>query len=134
MRLDTSRLDARIRKLQTLKELLSDPEMVTACMEMISGNGRTPLEPAKTQAKNTPGKRAETKRGELMEVAKKIADEIPGKFRSRDLLNKIKGNGYQFSAKKDDVAVAAVLKRLVKHGFLRKSGTRGKTQFEVARS
>lgn len=139
MKIDTSRLDAKIKKYQMLRELLSDPEMVQACLEIISGNGYRPAIPAKTQAKGaslaeaaTVG-RAATQRGELFELARVVTGEFQGKFSSRDLLNKLLENNIPLAAKKPDVAIAGVLKRLVKHGVLKKSGPRGSTRFEVVR-
>lgn len=133
MRLDTSRLDAKIRKYQLLKEMLSDPEMVSACLEIISGNGHKPTEPAKTLAKGTPSERATTERGSLFEAAKQVAGGFTVKFSSRDLLTQLKASGYTLAAKREDVAISGVLKRLVEHGVIAKSGTRGKTRFEVIR-
>jgi len=129
--LDTSILEARIRKLQQLRELVDDPEMVEMFFKMVSKNGRTPSEPAKTLAKTNTSTRAETPRGELFLASRRIAEGITGKFSGRDLLTQLTGNGYALAAKKPDVAIAGVLKRLVKHGFLRRSGTRGKTKYEV---
>ena len=133
MKIDVSRLDAKIRKYQLLKELLSDPEMVNACLEIISSNGHKAPEPAKTEPKISSTARATTQRGELFEAAKQVADGLTGKFSSKELLNHIKGHGYALAAKREDVAIAGVLKRLVKHNVLRRSGTRGKTRYEVIR-
>jgi hypothetical protein len=130
--LDTSILETRIKKYQQLRELLADPEIAEVCRQMVSKNGHSASEPAKT-AKSTPSARAVTQRGQLFDAAKQVASGISGKFSTRDLLNKIKGNGIQLAAKREDVAIAGVLKRLVEHGFLRRSGTRGKTQYEVIR-
>jgi hypothetical protein len=136
MKLDTSRLDAKIRKYQMLKELLSDPEMVTACFEIISGNGHNHTEPAKTQGKGASlaeAARATTQRGELFESAKVVAAEFPDKFSASQLLTKMKEMGFQLAAKREDVAIAGVLKRLVKRDVLRKSGQRGSTRYELVR-
>jgi hypothetical protein len=132
-KVDISPLDARMRKLEWMRELVTDPEMVQLFLQMVSSNGRKPSEPVKTQAKSSVGKRVRTERGELMDTAKKVADGFPGKFSARDLLTQIKTWGYAFSAKREDVAIAAVISRMVKRGILKRSGSRGSQRYEVIR-
>lgn len=46
MRFDIQRIDDRIKKLQELRNLLSDPEMSTMLSEFVSGGGEEDLAPA----------------------------------------------------------------------------------------
>jgi hypothetical protein len=130
---DISPLEQKIRKLEVMRELLADPEMVQLFLQMVSSNGQKPLQTAKTLTKTNSATRSTTQRGELFEAAKQVADGIPGKFKSRDLLKQLKGHGYQLAAKREDVAISGVLKRLVAHNILKRSGTRGKMRYEVIR-
>jgi hypothetical protein len=125
--LDTSPLDARIRKLEQLRELVADPEMVALFLEMVAnGNGHKAQEPAKTAArsdaaKKGAAKRQKTGRGEIETAAMKVIPALPAGFNSRDLVKAMKASGYAFTAKSEGIAISGVLKRLVKKEVLKRT-------------
>jgi hypothetical protein len=119
--LDTTPLEARIRKLQLLRELVEDPEMVQLFLEMVSSsNGHKPLEPAKTQAKNASTTKAATPRGELKATVVKIIPTLQQPFNIRTVVEAIASTGYTFQANDPFIAVGSVLKRLAENGKLKR--------------
>jgi hypothetical protein len=120
--LNTSPLDTRIRKLEQLRELVADPEMVALFLEMVTvSNGHKAQEPAKTAAKNNATKRQRTGRGEILTAAMKVIPALPASFSSKDLTKAMKASGYVFTAKSETIAISGVLKRLVKKNVLKRT-------------
>jgi hypothetical protein len=120
--LNTSPLDTRIRKLEQLRELVADPEMVALFLEMVGiSNGHKPQEPAKTAAKTNITRRQKTNRGEILEAAKKVLPALPANFTSRELTKAMKASGYAFTAKSETIAISGVLQRLSKKGLVKRT-------------
>jgi hypothetical protein len=120
--LDTSSIEARIKKLQQLRELAEDPEMVEIFLDLVGASKvRKSPEPAKTQAKNdAESKVAVTPRGELKEVVLKVLPSLPQPFNIRTVVDVVKGTGYWFQANDPFIAVGSVLKRLAKKGKVKR--------------
>lgn len=101
----TRKIDERIQKLVTLREMLSDPEMAQLAAEMLGPNSSN-------------GHPSDQTEGITVAVQKVIAT-LPGKFTIRDVRKKLDGDGYKITAKNPSLAVGSVLKRLVGRHALR---------------
>ena len=132
--IDVSPLDTRIKKMQQMRDLLADPEMVDLFLQMVSTNGHKAPEAAKTLAKSGTGKRAQTQRGALEAAATKVLPSLPATFNSRDLIKALKNSGYTFAAKSEGIAISGVLKRLVKKSVLKRmdeDGSRRNAKYKM---
>ena len=125
MAIDVKKIDDKIKKLEMLKLLASDPEMVELLEGVVTPNETTSGgAPEETQATAT-----KTKRGDQRKAVLKSISEMLGRFSALDILEAMERGGFQFSAKSPIIAVNGVLRKLVKGGSLtvavEGSGTKG---------
>jgi hypothetical protein len=133
--IDTSPLEARMKKLEMMRELVTDPEMVNLFLRMVTANGHKTLEAARTAAKSNTAKNVKTQRGELLAAARKVLPSLPATFNSRDLIKAVKASGYVFAAKSEGIAISGVLKRLLKKSILKRAdmdGSRRNAKYKLA--
>jgi hypothetical protein len=109
MAIDLKKIDDQIRRLQEIKRLASDPEMLTLLEGLVTKNGdvATSITP---QAIRTPvgGKNV------LLQATRRAIAALPqNRFTSGYLVDQMIKNGFQFAAGKPNVAMNGALKRLV---------------------
>jgi len=125
--LDLKTIDAKIRKLEKLKvvladdkfrELTADPEMLELLRAALTnGNGtgqshRQELEITENAVEELPAE------GSLRRKVLDAARSHPGKFNTRDMVEKLEAAGHQFD-RDAAIAVNQVLRGLVTKGFVR---------------
>jgi hypothetical protein len=101
MRVDIKAIDDRIRKLQMLKELASDPEMATLLSEMVGSNGNS-------SKSKTPAMATANGDGRVA-YAERAVRGMEGTFTTNDVTAKMKELGYVFTAKDASVATYAAM-------------------------
>lgn len=119
MAIDLVALDTKIRKLQMIRQLASDPDLASLLSDMVSGNG------AAGQKSQTPP--VERKDAVRYDVLKFVAgpSEIGQVNQDRtakqitDMMEKAK---YDFNSKNHSDTVRESLRNLVKEGLVEKAG------------
>lgn len=122
MPLDIGAIDAQIAKLQKLKELGSDPEMV----ELFSQFNKSVSEPEKVVPAAGPVDKVfpnmeilSAKRFVGVGVAiRQCVDAQPDWFTGYDITDTMRSNGFPFLAQNPNITVLDVLRGLVKKGVL----------------
>lgn len=124
---DLKAIDARIRKLQKLKELLADettreliadPEIIELMKGAVSnGNGDKPPQfPGVSEDQEETMFPAE---GSLKRRVVDAALSVPGKFNTRDIVERVTASGYEFG-RDPAIAVNQALRTLARqHRFIR---------------
>src|ERR1041385_5919178 len=83
MRLDISKLDDRIRKLQEIKKIVSDPEMLAILMEFVTAETEMPqAQPQAARSSEPPEQAAPAPTGEeadriIKEMIQSSGNEVP---------------------------------------------------------
>ena len=117
---NTSAIDARIRKLEKAKqlladesfrELIADPEILELMKEAISTNGNghkanRQIAPENPEAEELPAE------GSLKRKVLEAARALPGKFNTRDIVEKLQDGGHHFE-RDAATAVNQALRHLV---------------------
>jgi hypothetical protein len=120
MALNTSKIDAqiaeqqeRIKKLQELKKLASDPEMLTLLESLVAqnGNGHKP-QSAKTR------RHKKHRKGHLLKATQKAIGTLVGTFTVHNVVEAMQHAGFNFAAQKPAVAVGSVLRKLAEQDKL----------------
>lgn len=111
MPINIATIDAKIRKLQELKRLASDPEMLQILESLVAPSANKPQAP---QPNPRPGPR----RGEQRNAVFRAMREISGRFTATDIVGVLKTNGFVFAAKSPSIAVNSILRKLVAKGEL----------------
>ena len=110
MAIDIKKIDERIKKLEMLKILALDPEMVELLEGVVTPNGTpmggTPKEPQATASK--------PKRGDQRKAVLKAVSEITGRFKAADIVKAMTEANFEFAAQSPTIAVNGVLRKLVK--------------------
>lgn len=134
MAIDLKALDRKIAKLQRLKELASDPEMLELLKDLTGSNGggeraatiatskaeKTPTENAELQLT---GDLASTRRGSLKRnVWRFIPESEATPLTARTIADSMSGAGYEFRAKDPKLAVLEVVKGYHAAGMVEKCG------------
>lgn len=116
MKIDIAKIDDKIRKLQALKDLASDPEMREMLAEVVerNGNGKAhghfPVSCKKDPSSSSVG---------LTENVKKAClSASGGTFTVNSILKKVEDMGFPVTAKDKLVAVYGAMRRLRFAGFL----------------
>jgi hypothetical protein len=126
---DVKAIDARIRKLQKVKEvladeglreLIADSELLELMREAVgksgNGNGRTVIQ-------DIPEDAAEEEMPAVGSLKRKVVEAalaLPGKFNSRDIVEKLQNDGHQFQGRDPMIAVNQALRIIaLKRKFIR---------------
>src|SRR5271165_3096482 len=127
-------LQDKRRKLDLVEEVLSDPEMVELILQLLPVANNKPVEAAKTKAKTASPKRAVTVRGDLEAAVLKVLPSMPASFGSRELIAKVEGSGYAYTAKDKGISTSSSIKRLIKKGILaRADNSKNRKDFKYRR-
>lgn len=117
MTFDTSRIDARIQKLQQLKQLLADPEMAGLMRDaLVSTNGTE----ASAQARSSKGPRRfprapGSRKGDLIKTVLAVARDFETQtYTKNSVLKALVDRGFQFATRKPQVAVGGALRKLAR--------------------
>ena len=108
MAIDLRKLDDQIRRLQELKRIALDPEMLTLLEGLVTNNGDVSASITR-QAPQTPigGKNV------LLQATSRAIAALPqNRFTSVYLVDQMIKSGFQFAAGNPKVAINGVLKRL----------------------
>lgn len=107
MKIDITKIDERIRKLQQIKELASDPETRELLADVLSlnGNGHSP-------------KTRKVQRGSLSDAVERACLQQAMKFTVQDIVNALHKDSFQFAAKDEQVAVYSAMRRLRDRGVI----------------
>jgi hypothetical protein len=120
MKLDLTKIDEKIRMLQTIRNIASDPEMAGLLETVIDRNGAAPAPPAATSLPRHPGVRHPKHKQAFVRGALKAAvvDAIHHRttpFSAYDLTADIQAKGdYVFTASSPAIAVNDVLRTLLR--------------------
>ena len=112
MRIDTAKIDEKIKRLQDLKRIASDPEMVRLLLETVSDNS-VETQPNRSSPR-TSRKRGGTKKGELAQAVKKAVASINHAFTADTVVSWMQTHDYIFTAKDPKIAVNGVLRKMAK--------------------
>jgi hypothetical protein len=127
MTIDLSPLDAKIRKFQKLKELLSDaetrelladPEVRLFIQQTVRSNGSSRIvaeEPESTRPKPQKKLRPGTLLANILEAT----TDLKAHFTVKDVVEAYNAKGFSFEAKNPEVATLSTLNKLAKHKFIR---------------
>lgn len=119
MAITTAKIDEQIRKLQELKKLVADPEMLPLLESLLvqNGNGNAPAKHSHTYSRKRVGR--QLKRGNLVETVEKTIADMSGRLTAPMVARTMAHNGFKFASQKPKVAVNGVLRNLVKNGMLK---------------
>jgi hypothetical protein len=113
MAIDVSKIDDRIRKLQELRRIASDPELADLLAELVSVNGhqnqRSPFGNKPVVEVNAG---LEPEFGQFTRIVRQVCSTLPGRFSIRDVMRELEKISYQITAQKPLVAVGGVLRKL----------------------
>ncbi len=153
MALDLQSLEGRIRKLQKLRDLLSDeetrelmadPEVLAALKESLVGtngasekNSRKPAQDAhKTLFDEEASESKMPGAGTLRMAAYDVALTLRPRFKAKEVLERLEADGYKFDASDHMIAVNTAIRGLMKKGLVRLvsagSGRKG-NQYEIVK-
>ena len=106
--IDINKIDAQIRRLQELKRIASDPEMLMLLEGLVTKNGNVaPDSPNRMTRKPIGGKDA------LLQATRQAISALPYKrFSASYLVEQMHKDGFQFTASNPTVAMNGVLRRL----------------------
>jgi len=107
MAIDIAKLDEKIRRLQQIRELASDPEMRKILADVITVNGNGTHRMSKKAQK-----------GALTDIVETACRESGAKFTVKDVVERMEAQGYHFSAKDSEIATYNAMRRLRKKGVL----------------
>lgn len=118
---DLKAIDARIRKLQKLKEvladdglreLIADPELLELMKGAVATNGNGAKSYVENPQQNTEGDENLPAEGSLKRKVLEAARALPGKFNTRDIVTKLQAEGHHFD-RDAAIAVNQALRHLV---------------------
>ena len=122
--LDTKAIDTQIRKLQKLKEVLADealrelivdPEMLELMRgAVVAANGSGTHKSSKDTGIPDDTEESLPAEGSLKRKVLDAARTIPGKFNTRDIVEKLQGAGHDFGKRDPMIAVNQSLRHLAK--------------------
>ena len=112
--IDIKKIDDRIKKLEMIKLLALDPEMVEILEGVVTPNGSKPEVTAREPQRNT----MKPKRGEQRKAVLKAVSEMTGRFTAADIVTAMTESGFKFAAQTPTIAVNGALKNLVENGNL----------------
>ncbi len=118
MKIDIGKVRERIRKLQEVERIASDPEML-ALLETVIVNGNGPKNHVEPKQPGTMGAKDETeskKRGAVLDAVREAAMCHSGPFDGYQLAQEMEASGFVFSSKSPAITVNDALRSLVKKG------------------
>jgi hypothetical protein len=116
MKIDLSKLDSQIRKLEELRRIASDPEMLALLDTVIVKNGVSPV------ASSVPAAEPETvrkRKGEFQSAVRNVIEQYDKPFSGYSIARKMELDGYKFASSRPGIAVIEALKALIKKGIVR---------------
>jgi hypothetical protein len=122
VKIDVAKLDSQIKKLEELRRIASDPELL-ALLETVMVNGSSPQGPP-PQARSTirtppPRKKPTAKKGEFQAAVRAAIMQFDKPFSGYVVARKMENDGYEFVSSRPGIAVIEALKALVKKGVVR---------------
>ena len=115
MAIDIKKIDDKIKKLEMIRLLASDPEMVEILEGVVTPNGTGPRT-APVESQETAAK---PKRGEQTEAVREaVSGMMSARFTSADIVEAMERADFRFVAQSPTIAVNGVLRKLVKNGTL----------------
>jgi hypothetical protein len=119
-----SKIDQRITKLNQVRELLADPEMLALIKEVVTEDGAEPtasnLPPIQLPVPQTPAEPPEPAwnfRGWMTQTAYQCVLKMNQPFTGRELIEKMREAGYTFFGH-PEVSIHTPLKKLIKENVL----------------
>ncbi|MGH9689231.1 MAG: hypothetical protein ACRD5K_19360 [Candidatus Acidiferrales bacterium] len=109
-------IEEKIKKLQLIRELASDPEYAPLLQEMIASNGSRPA------TARTP-KDLKGVRKDVYRAVAEAGDEASYRT-AREIADAMKTAGYRFKSKNHKLTVKEQLRELENDGFVEKAGAR----------
>jgi len=116
MAIDLVALDEKIRKLQLIRQLASDPDVASLLAEIVSGNGAAAPKPQKPLAE---------RQGVRYDVLKFVVhpSTLEGFTTARQIMEKMQEKNYKFKSKRPATTVRESLRELEREGLVEKAGT-----------
>ena len=121
MKIDLAKVDSQIRKLEELRRIASDPELLSL-LETVMVNGATRREPPSSNAKGNkkpPTKKETAKKGEFQAAVREAIMRFDRPFSGYTVARRMEMDGYSFVSSRPGIAVIDALKALVKKGVVR---------------
>ena len=115
MTIDLKALDEKIRKLQMIRQLASDPELAPLLQDVIVGNGSGPVIVPRSP---------KDLKGVRKYVFKNVAEngDQANYQTSREIADRMKAGGYKFKSRDHRLTVKEQLRELEKDGLVEKAG------------
>jgi hypothetical protein len=120
--LNVSKIDERIRKLQELRRLASDPEMLHLLRELVDDSANRNESAAEAPAPSAAvapvaitrePRMRRPRKGALIKTASRVVDTLAGEYDFHAVMDRMREVGFQFAGK-PEVAVNGVLRKLLK--------------------
>jgi hypothetical protein len=120
MAIDLIALDEKIRKLQLIRSLASDPELARLLQDVVSSNGS-----GTHAAASPPQKPLGERKGQRYEVLKYVADasEIGDYRTATQITQRMEEAKFKFNSHDHPTTVRDCLRELEKEGLVERSGT-----------
>jgi hypothetical protein len=117
----TQQIDARIAKLQQVRELLKDPEVFALVKAIVTNgavtNGAAPSDKkASKSGKRPPHRRW---RGSMATTAYECVQDMEGRFTRQDLVKELKAAGYEFIGRNPLMSMQRTLEKLLHDKIIR---------------
>jgi hypothetical protein len=116
-------IDRKIKKLQALRDLLADPEMVELVQTMLVGNAPKPATVAASQEMQfefpRPPRKYRRHGGSLIDQAYKSLRQHGERTTAKDLADFMRSSGYKFKARDANIAVSKALRILADLGRIK---------------
>jgi hypothetical protein len=110
-----SALDSHIKKIEQLRELLSDPTVAAVARALLSEGSNVTTATGRI---SEPRRRYKRHGGSLVESALEAVKRLGSPVTARSVAEELEKNGYRFHASNKNVAVSKVLRALHKEGRL----------------
>jgi len=118
------KVEERIRKLQLIHQIVSDPELLSLLQEVLadadSKNGLALAPQEGEPEKSGPERAVESpKRGNLLRRVLDTANSMPGPFDVNAIEQRMVQSGFPFGAKSPKIAVGSALRKLERRNMIR---------------
>jgi hypothetical protein len=118
MAIDLAALDEKIRNLQLIRKLATDPTYADLLSDIVGGNGAAAL-----RAQTPPPERKGVRYDVLQYVVHPSAKPMTGWTTARQITEQMEGKNYKFKSKDHATTVRESLRDLEKEGLVQKEGT-----------
>jgi len=120
MKIDLAKVESQIKKLEELRRIASDPELLSL-LETVMVNGSTSLRQSNPPKNTGDGSlpKITNKKGQFQAAVKDAIMRFDKPFSGYMVARKMQVDGYEFASSRPGIAVIDALKALVKKGFVR---------------